>query len=50
MNLPGSAFMKAMYECIMGQPDFMAEVADSFAGVALAGVAFNRPIGLFVQT
>ena len=50
MILPESSFMKAIYECIMGQPDFMAEVADSFAWVALAEVMFNTPLGLCVQT
>jgi hypothetical protein len=50
MILPDSSFMNAIYEWIMGQPDFMAEVADCFAWVALTEVAFNRPIGLCVQT
>jgi len=50
MVLPDSSFMKAIYECIMGQPDFMVEVADSFACVAHAKVASNRPLGLCVQT
>jgi hypothetical protein len=41
--------MKAIYNYIMGQPDFMVEVADSFARVMLAEIVCYRPIGLCVE-